>query len=414
MICDGIDGWDRGRNRGWDRGWDRGDIDRGLEEFVAVFAETFGFVHGGIGLVEEGFQGTAAGFLAVGGVDADADAGRDRHNSAVKDEALVEGLEDFFGDAAHVLKAGDGGEDGNEFIAAETGDDIAVAEAVGEALGDRFEQEVADLVTVDVVDLFEAVEVDEEEGDLMVLLVGAIESLLKLLVEAFAVGQVGEGVVVGDVGEEVFRLGEFGVGADKFIGGAAKGSFHLLALGDVADYADEEEVPGGVAVERSLGGDEVGFALSVGEFFFALLLDAAVEGEFVLLPEVGCLAGREKVVVHFVDQGGVGVADEVAVGWVEDDPLVALIFDVDGIGDGVDDGTEEFFGFFEFFAQVGEVGGNAGGREDEGEQGRDKGKPPAQGKCQGAESVESDSGDQDADGGFVGAADFPTQECAEG
>ena len=56
----------------------------------------------------------------------------------------------------------------DEFVAAETGDDVVHPQSGREAMAERDEHLVADVVAHVVVDFLEPVEVDEEHGDRLV------------------------------------------------------------------------------------------------------------------------------------------------------------------------------------------------------------------------------------------------------
>src|SRR6202021_1583540 len=57
------------------------------------------------------------------------------------------------------------GEEGDELLPADAGDEVAGAEVAGEALGGEGEGCVAALVAVAVVDLLEVVEIEQDEGE---------------------------------------------------------------------------------------------------------------------------------------------------------------------------------------------------------------------------------------------------------
>ena len=59
------------------------------------------------------------------------------------------------------------GLDDGEFVAAEPGDEIGLADAAAQPAGDAFQQFVADRVAERVVDALEFVDVDIEHGELL-------------------------------------------------------------------------------------------------------------------------------------------------------------------------------------------------------------------------------------------------------
>ena len=115
----------------------------------------------------------------------------------------------------------DVGDEDEELVASEPGDDVGRPHGVAEPVGHDAEELVAGRVAVAVVHKLEVVEVDEEHGDRQVAALGARDRLLEVLLEEEAVGQVGQRVVVG-------QMGEPGLRGDQLVGGAA-------AVGDVGD-----------------------------------------------------------------------------------------------------------------------------------------------------------------------------------
>ena len=99
------------------------------------------------------------------------------------------------------------GEHDRELVAAEPGQRVALAQRAAEALGDDLEQLVAVVVPERVVDLLEAVEVDEQHRDRAVR-AHALDRALDALVEERAVRQPGEGVVEGEVAQPPRRAGD--------------------------------------------------------------------------------------------------------------------------------------------------------------------------------------------------------------
>src|SRR5690625_4506171 len=60
----------------------------------------------------------------------------------------------------------------SEFVAAQSGHQVAGADAVCEAVGDGLQEGVAGVVSESVVDLFEPVEVEQEQPDLVAAVLG--------------------------------------------------------------------------------------------------------------------------------------------------------------------------------------------------------------------------------------------------
>ena len=83
----------------------------------------------------------------------------------------------------------------HELIAAIAGDRVAVADLTAQACRDADEQLVADLVAVDVVDLLEAVEVDEQDTDRGALAAKSRERRGQAVHQQVTIGQAGQRVV---------------------------------------------------------------------------------------------------------------------------------------------------------------------------------------------------------------------------
>ncbi len=87
-------------------------------------------------------------------------------------------------------------EDDGEFIAADSGDEVVIANAAAHEIGELLEDFVAAAVAVLVVVLFEIVDVEEEEGHRESFEAGLFDDLGQELTEVAAVGEAGE--FVGD------------------------------------------------------------------------------------------------------------------------------------------------------------------------------------------------------------------------
>ncbi len=119
------------------------------------FAASFRFVHRLVGLLEEvlGLL-EGAGPVEVG----DADADTDGDVLSVEPVGQGEFVHDPVGERASVARLADD----DELIATQPGDEVAVANHADQSLGEGSEECVADVVAVHVVDLFEAVEIEED------------------------------------------------------------------------------------------------------------------------------------------------------------------------------------------------------------------------------------------------------------
>ncbi len=93
-----------------------------------------------------------------------------------------------------------------ELIASQAADGVHLADAGLQPLGDRAQQFVADRMTERVVDLLEVVDVDGEHGKAAAAAhVG--DCLFDAFAEHHAIGQTGERVVAGHVGDARSRPG---------------------------------------------------------------------------------------------------------------------------------------------------------------------------------------------------------------
>ena len=126
----------------------------------------------------------------------------------------VNAFEDGFGGARRIGRARKPGNDHREFVAAEARDHAVGLEDAFDPLGDRLQHGIAGDVAEQIVDFLEAVEVEEQHGKAAVGAAMRREFGLQLLVEAGAVRQFGQRIVMG---EEMDIL------------------FGLLALADIAD-----------------------------------------------------------------------------------------------------------------------------------------------------------------------------------
>ena len=182
-----------------------GDVLLGLEDHGAGL-ELLGRVHRDVGVAQQ--------LLGVGAVPRgqhDADAGLDVEDDAVDVEGLVQGLAEPLGDGLRLADAVHERQQDGELVAAEARDGVAVAQDRLQPRGDLAEQLVAVGVAEGVVDLLEAVQVDEQQGDLAVGPAAAARPCVEPVAQQHPVGQAGERVVRGlvpvAVGGGLQRLG---------------------------------------------------------------------------------------------------------------------------------------------------------------------------------------------------------------
>ena len=151
-----------------------------------------GHVHGGVGVLQEG--GVVA---AVVGEDGDAGAGLHVEAEVLELEGVGEALDDVGGQRDRLDVVDDAVEQHGELVAAEAGHDPGPRGDVFDAGADLLEEGVSGLMAERVVDLLEAVEIDEDDGQPGPVAPGPGDVLVEAIGEREPVGQVGERVVAG-------------------------------------------------------------------------------------------------------------------------------------------------------------------------------------------------------------------------
>lgn len=137
----------------------RGGVHARREEAEVVAAGGLGVVHGRVGVANQQLGG-----VAVGGKQADADAGRRVERMLADAIDLGQGTPKLAGDAGDRHRIADIGQHDQELVAAEPRRDVAGADAAGQSPGHFHQQAIADMMTERVVDVLEAVEIDQQDG----------------------------------------------------------------------------------------------------------------------------------------------------------------------------------------------------------------------------------------------------------
>jgi hypothetical protein len=119
--------------------------------------------------------------------------------------------------------------------------------------------------------------------------------------------------------------------------GVAQVDFHLLALGDVRDHADDVAFAVGRPDQRLAGDDPVLLAGGVGERLLVFVGSAGLQDDLVLGLENARLLGRHEIEVGAPDQLRTRAAEKGAERIVHDDEAVLFILHEQRIGDGIDD-----------------------------------------------------------------------------
>src|SRR5690606_13549598 len=149
-----------------------------------------GMVHGDIGVLDQRF-----GVGTVIGPDADADADRQVQLMAIQLVRLGQAGDDLFGDVAELGRTAGLGQQQNEFIAALPADGIGTPHAALQAQAVLLQQPVADPSSQRVVDLLEAVHIDEHQGNPPAMPGRQYQALVQAIQQQHAVRQPGQGVV---------------------------------------------------------------------------------------------------------------------------------------------------------------------------------------------------------------------------
>ncbi len=209
------------------------------------------------------------GIAGVARAERDPDRGRDLELGAGDHERLGEARADL---RRHALGRDERivvqvGEQDQEAVPAGAGEQVRGAERLPQPRGQEPQQLVAGAVAEGVVDQLEVIEVDVQQCDLRAGAPGAGERQLELLREQRAVGQPGERVVIGEVG-------------DLLLGGAALGD--VLARGQRAGdhavgIAQDGVVPGDRAQLAALRQDRALEMLDERQRASDQLVEAAAE-----------------------------------------------------------------------------------------------------------------------------------------
>ena len=169
---------------------------RGVIELIGEISELTPVLLGGI----HGLVGALHEFGDIGAVvreQANADAGRQVHDFIVDLERLGECVQDGLGGKVDPLAMVHVGHHDRELVATEPGHRIGLPDAADNPPRHIDQQAVAGQVTDGVVDLLEAVQVDEEQGQDVSRPPRALDVLFQPIPEQLPVGQAGQIVVVG-------------------------------------------------------------------------------------------------------------------------------------------------------------------------------------------------------------------------
>jgi hypothetical protein len=118
-----------------------------------------GHVHGDLGALQQ-----LIGVAAMLGIEGDADACLHVQSQIIEPERLVEGGLQLASNGHGALDGGNGGEQDGELVAAQPGDSVDLAQAAAQAFADLDQQLIAVVVAKGVVDLLEAVQIQQQQG----------------------------------------------------------------------------------------------------------------------------------------------------------------------------------------------------------------------------------------------------------
>ncbi len=185
------------------------DTHRVVEDHEAVAPRGFGVVHGHVRFVDE-----PEGPVAVDPVGhRHADARRRCDEAAAQISSLAQGAENSRRQRLCFVLVARRLDKDAEFVAAKARDDVVVSHHYPQAIRDRSQKPVARIVAETVVDLLEAVDIDEQDDDAPVGAPAARDGGVELLREHVAIGQLREWVAADavlevDLGGDVAGGGE--------------------------------------------------------------------------------------------------------------------------------------------------------------------------------------------------------------
>ena len=128
-----------------------------FEEAVAAAAIGLGAIEGEIRILHDDVRR-----VAVGGRQRDADADADDDLSTVEIVRRADDLDETRRHGGDVFRLGLRHLDDGEFVTAQAGDDVFIADAGAHPPGSRLQQEIADRMTERVIDILEVVEIEAE------------------------------------------------------------------------------------------------------------------------------------------------------------------------------------------------------------------------------------------------------------
>ena len=237
-------------------------MEGGVVEMVHAAAAILGGIEREIGVTDDRLAGDA-----IAGGERDAHRRPDHHPAALYRIGLREGGDNARGEIGEIAMPHPAGQDHLELVATEAADLTYRIHRAGEALRHLPQQRIAHRMAHGVVDLLEAVEIDQEHGAGAVLGIGGGEDFFEREAHLEAVGEAGERIVMREarggllgaelLGEIVARAAKAEEIVEAIVERAS--ADRPPTLGAFARRAHREIGEGGAGVEVKLEG-----ALAIG------------------------------------------------------------------------------------------------------------------------------------------------------
>ncbi|CRM32984.1 hypothetical protein [Pseudomonas sp. 24 E 1] len=174
-----------------------------LVELEIVLAALLGVIHRGVGVFHQ-----LAQLVTVLRAEGDADTGGHKEFSALQYKGFYQAGEDLLGHMDRAVQrhftVDPWLQEQRELVATHARHGVVFGHATQQARGHFLEHAVAGGVTQGVVDRFEAVEVEEHQHHPRLLPFGRLQRGVQAILEQRAVGQVGQGVIVGQAVDALF------------------------------------------------------------------------------------------------------------------------------------------------------------------------------------------------------------------
>ena len=148
--------------------------------------------------------------LAVTGRQRNPDGSADHHLVAVEIIRCAQDVDQARGEAARLIRRDVGGKDDCELVPSEPGCEIIAADLTAQPLGHELQQPITDRMAKRIIDVLEQVEINAEHRDALVAALTAFQRLLQALLVELAVGQIGQAVMMGHIGDAGFGLATLG------------------------------------------------------------------------------------------------------------------------------------------------------------------------------------------------------------